>query len=127
MSPQIGRNLGDFHYRMYPLPEKIHPNRDMMVKWSYLPLDTEMKAVGLEGVETYILSCQNKTTQYIYTRTILDIFLEKERQLGERVLMIWWEKVGLDLGQGETDTDMDTEEEGEGEEDDTEGKAKERR
>ena len=66
-----------------------------------------MKAVGLEEVETYVLSHHNSITQYIATHPILELCLSVEQQTGAQVSMIWWDHIGLELGQVETVTDME--------------------
>ena len=40
---------------------------------------------------------QNTITQYIATRSLLDLCEGPERALGAQVGMQWWEQVGLDL------------------------------
>ena len=55
MSPQTGKTLGRFHHRVARLLEKIKPKRDSTGMWIYSLLDADIKAVGLEGVQTYVL------------------------------------------------------------------------
>ena len=50
----------------------------------------------------------------------MELCLAAERRTGERVLMRWWDKSRLNLGQGETGMDTEKDEEGEGEGDNTE-------
>ena len=44
-----------------------------------------MREVRLEGPETYIYIRQKTVAQYIATSPILELFLEAERHMGERV------------------------------------------
>ena len=60
----------------------------------------------------YVLRRQNIVTQYISTRTTLEICLSEEKQTGARVLIRWWKQAGLDQGQVHMGTGMETEEEG---------------
>ena len=56
-----------------------------------------METVNPEEMETYALRLQNIITQYIATRTILDIFLVTERQMGQQVKQRWQKKEGIYL------------------------------
>ena len=69
-----------------------------------------MREVGMEEVETYILRRQNTVTHYITAWTVLELCLEVGQWPGARVLMRWWNKAGIDLGQGMMRMEMDTEE-----------------
>ena len=75
MSPQIGKTLGGFHHRVALGLKKMQPNRNGLSRWIYPPLDTAMKEVGLEEVETYVLRHQNTVAQYIATRPIMELCL----------------------------------------------------
>ena len=90
MSPQIGRTLGGFCRRVDRRMENIQSRRTGAGTCIYPPLDVEMKAVGMEEVETYVLRLQNTVTQYISTRPILELCLAAEQCPGVRVLKIWW-------------------------------------
>ena len=54
----------------------------------------------------YTRQSQNTVAQFIYTRPIMDLCLEAERRLGDRVVKQWWDQDGLRLsgvrGVGET-------------------------
>ena len=58
-------------------------------------------------METYIH--QNKISQYIATRPILDLCEAVERNRGERVRIRCWEQEGIDL-EGERETTPEAEE-----------------
>ena len=53
--------------------------------------------MGFEPTESYIRRSQNKVTQYIVTRTIVDLCKAVERNQGAGLGMRWWEQEGLDL------------------------------
>ena len=38
-------------------------------------MDASMAVVGIEEVETYVLSCQNTVTQYIMNFPLLELYL----------------------------------------------------
>ena len=90
VSPHIGRTLGRFHHRLDLWMVKMQLPRDSVGRWIYLPLEEAMKTVGMEEVETHVLLRHNKTTQYIATRSILELCLAAEIRPGERVSMRWW-------------------------------------
>ena len=81
--------LGGFHHRVALRLANIKPRRDMMGRWVYLPMEEEMKSVGLDEVETYVLRRQNTVAQYISTWPILELCLTTEQRTGARVNMIW--------------------------------------
>ena len=56
-----------------------------------------MVEAGFEGIRKYITRRQNTVTQYIVTRTILDLYELSARRPGARVSWRWWEQDGLDL------------------------------
>ena len=63
MNPRVGSTLGGFYHRVAHSLVGIHPKKDMVRRWEYLPLDAAMTAVELEEMEKYILILQNTTTQ----------------------------------------------------------------
>ena len=81
---------------------KMQPNRDVKVRWNYLPLETVMKSVDLEKSETYLLHNHNTVTQYIPTWTILELCIAENQRPGAQVSMRWGEQAILDLGQEDT-------------------------
>ena len=68
---RIGRTLGGFHHRVYHQLENIHLKEDVMGRWIYPPLDVSMKKVGMEEVDTYVLSHHNTAARSISTWQIL--------------------------------------------------------
>ena len=98
MSPWIGRTLVSFHQRVARQPANIQPRRDVAGRWIYSPLKEEMKAVGMDEVEKYVLHFQNTSAQYITTHPILELCIAVERRPGAQVLMPCWDRDGLDLG-----------------------------
>ena len=56
-----------------------------------------MAEAGFEEIGTYATRRQNKFTQYIATRPILDLCERSARRPGAWVYRRWWEQDGLDL------------------------------
>ena len=56
-----------------------------------------MVEAGLNEVESYVSRPQNKVTQFISTRPIMDLFMATEWCPGSRVVKRWWEQGRLDL------------------------------
>lgn len=97
MSPHIRRNLEGLHHSVAHRLMGKKPQRGLYERWVY-PLKVEvMKEVGLQAAYTYFPLHQNKFSQYITTRTILDLFLAAERNQGTRVYNRWWDQEGLEL------------------------------
>ena len=106
MPPWVGRILDGFHNRFALRIAKMHPMRDMMGRWVYPRLEEVMTTVGLEEVETYVLQLHNNFSQYISTRTILELCLADEQQTVAWVTMGWWDQADLDLGNDVKDMEM---------------------
>ena len=53
--------------------------------------------MGLQEAETYVSLCHNTITQYIATRSIMDLCLAAKRRPGPRVSKMWWEQEGFYL------------------------------
>ena len=56
-----------------------------------------MSKAGLEEVDMYFLCHQNTISQYISTCPILELCMEAEWRLGEKVAKRWWDKIRLGL------------------------------
>ena len=67
---------------------------------------------GLEEVDMYVLHRYNTIDQYIVTCLILELYLELEQSLGERLSHIWWEQGGLELDGAMVEEQMEGAEEG---------------
>ena len=57
----------------------------------------ERAEAGFEAMDDYIFQRQNTVTQYIPTRSLLDLCEATDRETGMRVGMRWWEQVGINL------------------------------
>ena len=57
-----------------------------------LPLVDSMEEAGLQEMDTYVSCRQNTVTQFIATRTILDLCLAAELLIGSRLSKWWWDK-----------------------------------
>ena len=58
---------------------------------------TAREEAGFLTMEEYIRRRQDTVTQYIATQSLLDLCEGSERAPGARVVMWWWEQVGIDL------------------------------
>ena len=56
-----------------------------------------MKEAVLKEVETYVYFCNNTFTQFIATRTIMDLCMVSDRRPGSRVTKRWWDQDGMDV------------------------------
>ena len=56
-----------------------------------------MAEAGLKEVKTYVSRRHNTFTQFILTRTIMDLCLSQEQSPGSRFTKRWWEQDGLDV------------------------------
>ena len=96
-TPHIGRVLGGFHHRVDHRLTGRQTQRGRDGGWVYTPMEDAMEEAGLLEVENYVSRHQNTVTQFIATRTILDLCLVEERRMGSRVANWWWEQDGLNL------------------------------
>ena len=67
-------------------------------RWVYPSLDAEMRSVGLDEVETYILYQHNNISQYIVTRAILGLYLSSKQLPGARVTRRWRDQSRINYG-----------------------------
>ena len=59
-------------------------------KWTYTSAAMAREEAGFQTMEEYIRQCKATVTQYISTKSLLDLCEESERTLGERVGRRWW-------------------------------------
>ena len=64
-------------------------------KCKYTLVVESREAVGFLTMEEYVRRIQNTVTQYIATRSLLDLCEGSERAPGARVGMQWWEQEGI--------------------------------
>ena len=60
--------------------------------WFYSLLEEDVQEAGLEMIETYIITNQKTTSQYIATSPILELYLAVERHPGLQVPKWWLEQ-----------------------------------
>ena len=84
MSTRIRKTLGGVHHRLASWLINMQLKMFMPDRWIYLPLDAEMKSVGMEEVATYVLHCHNTVDSYIATRMIMELCLEGLLWTGHR-------------------------------------------
>ena len=65
--------------------------------WVYPTLAGARKEEGMVGIRKSITRSQNTVSQYIATRTIIDLCERATRRPGARVSRRWWEQAGIDL------------------------------
>ena len=70
---------------------------DTTGRWDYLPLESEMTALGIKEGETYVLRRKYTIDQYIATLSTLEVCLAAERRPGTQVTRRWWDKECIDL------------------------------
>ena len=46
-------------------------------------------------MDTYVSHRNNTVTQFIVTRSIMDLFLEEYQRQGPRIYKLWWEQDGF--------------------------------
>ena len=69
--------MGGFHHREdFRLKGQKLREGSLDGRWVYPPMTERMSETGLHEVETYASYLQNKVTQYIATRPIIDLCLE---------------------------------------------------
>ena len=73
MTPCMERALGSFQHRVTQRITGRYPRRQGEGSWDYPPLATGMEEAGSKEIRIYILNNQNKVTQYISMRPILDL------------------------------------------------------
>ena len=73
------------------------PRRRTENKWEYTSAATAREEAGFQMMEEYIRRSQNTVTQYIDTRSLLDLCEGTERIPGIRVEMRWWNPEEIDL------------------------------
>ena len=65
MNPRVGWNLEGFRKRVDQFLAGMRPQRDIMGRELYLPVEVVMSETGLEEVEKYVLLYQNTIDNYI--------------------------------------------------------------
>ena len=97
VTPRMGRSLGGFQYQLVIRMTWRIPRNKPDRKWKYTSAATARKEAGLQTMEEYIRKRKNTVTQYISTRSLLDLFEGSERAPGARVGMWWWDQAGINL------------------------------
>ena len=77
------------------LEKSMGTERQLKGKWIYPTIDTELATMGIEEIRVYIARHKNTVSQYIVTRTIMDLCLAAERSLGMWLWRRWWEQFAL--------------------------------
>ena len=85
----MGRFLGGLHNQVaWKLTGRM-PWRQEKRKWEYTLAATERAEAGFDMMEEYIRQIQNTSTQYIATRSLLDLCEASERTTGAQVGIRW--------------------------------------
>ena len=82
---RMGMVWGRFHHRVAYSLTGWKPRRGRYRVWVYPPLKDAILEAGLQEVEAYVYCCQNKVTQFIVARPIMELCLVAERMPGSRV------------------------------------------
>ena len=75
----------------------IGPQRQRGRTWMYPQIGAALSMVGLEEIGFFIARRQKTFTQYIATRTIMELCLSAERNQGMSLSRQWWEQLALDI------------------------------
>ena len=97
MTPCIGRDLVVFHHRVSLRMTGRQTRRGIDRRWVYPPLTEAIDEAVLQEVGAYISRRQNTSSQFIATRTIMDLCLEADIITGSQIYKRWWEQEGLYL------------------------------
>ena len=65
--------------------------------WTYTSAATAREEAGFQTMEEYILLRNTTVSQYIDTRSLLDLCEVSERAPGARVGMQWWDQEGINM------------------------------
>ena len=82
VTPQMMRTLGGLHnWVVWTIMGKL-PKQRSDWGWEYPPIMEALREAVIEEFGVYIKQRQNTVVQFIYTRTIMEIFLESESHPG---------------------------------------------
>ena len=82
MTLQREKAIMGFHHREVRLMAGIVPKFQLNGTWIYQLIGEALTKVGLEEIRLYITGRQNTVTQYIATRTIVDLCIAAKRRTG---------------------------------------------
>ena len=97
MTHYIGRVWSGSHHRVACRLTGRQPQRGWDELWVYPPMEDEIEEARFHDMDTYVSLHQNTATQFISTRTIMDLFLAVERRPMSRVTKWWQYQDGLDV------------------------------
>ena len=81
-------------------------------KWDYTLAEAAREEARFETMDTHIRQRHNMVSQYIVTRSLLELCEVTERNQGAQAGMRWWKNAGIDLA-GARETTKATSEAGE--------------
>ena len=87
VTPCMGKDLGGFHTQVARRLTGGLPRKTPERRWRYTLEATAREEAGLLTMEDYIRRRQNTVTQYISTRSLVDLCEGSERDSGARVGM----------------------------------------
>ena len=90
LTPRMERDLSIFQHRVAQCLTMSQTNSQGGGSWDYPPLVLAMVEAGFEEIGAYIVRRQNTVTQYIATRTIIDLCERSIRSLGVWLYQWWW-------------------------------------
>ena len=93
--PQLEKALTGFHHQEVRRMAGMVPKRQLDGTWVYTPIQEALAMVGLDEIRAYIARRQNKVSQYIATRTIIDLCMVAEGRVVMRLSWKCWEHLAL--------------------------------
>ena len=112
VTPRTGKALGGFQTQVAIRLTGQLPRRTTNGKWRYISAGAAREEAGFLTMEEYVRQRQNTVTQYIATRSLLDLCEGSERTPGARVGIRWWEQEVIDLEGAREAAEAVAEEEG---------------
>ena len=97
ITPRLENTLKGFHHKVVRRMAGMGTKRKWDGKWLHTPIGLELEMVGLDDIGVYIARCQNTVAQYIVNRTIMELCLVVDQNLGLRLSRRWWEHPAIDI------------------------------
>ena len=97
VTPRMGKTLGGFQTQVARRLAENLLRRTKDRKCRYTLAETAREAAGFLMMEEYVRRRQNMFTQYIATRSLLDLCEGSERDHGARIGTQWWEQEVIDI------------------------------
>ena len=96
VTPKMDRALSGFLHGAARRLTGRQAQRERDGEWYYPSLEGAMREAGLTDIQKSIQNRQNTVTQYIATRTLLDLCEGAIAREGAKVPLRWWDQAGID-------------------------------